>query len=97
MTRTVILPARVERDIRGIREWYESQQLGLGEAFLRRLRETLELVRLRPESAPLIYKTVRRAIVSKFPYVVFYVAESTRVVVLAVLHSSRDPATWPRR
>jgi plasmid stabilization system protein ParE len=33
---------------------------------------------------------------SKFPYLVFYIVEAKRVVVLAVLHTSRDPAVWPR-
>jgi plasmid stabilization system protein ParE len=39
---------------------------------------------------------VRRAFVTKFPYLVFYIVDATRVVVLAVLHTSRDPAVWPR-
>ncbi len=97
MTRPVIVRARAERDIRIIFEWYESQQLGLGEEFLSRLRESLEAVRVLPESAPLIYKSVRRAIVSKFPYLVFYISQPVRVVILAILHSSRNPASWPRR
>jgi plasmid stabilization system protein ParE len=43
-----------------------------------------------------VRKTVRRAFVTKFPYLVFYIVEATRVVVLAVLHTSRDPTVWPR-
>ncbi len=97
MTRAVILRARAERDIREAVEWYEARQSGIGEKFLSQLRETLEAVRGLPESTPLIYKSVRRAVVSRFPYLAFYVAEPERVVVLAVLHSSRDPAFWPRR
>lgn len=97
MTRPVILRTRAERDIQATFEWYESQQSGLGEEFLVHLREKLEALRSFPESFPVIYKNVRRAVVSKFPYAVFYVAEPARVVVLAVLHTSRDPAIWPRR
>ena len=96
MPRSIILRARAEHDIRGIFEWYESQQSRLGDEFLSQLRDVLEAVRARPESAPVIYKNVRRAVVPKFPYLVFYVAESVRVVVLAVLHSSRRPTNWPR-
>jgi plasmid stabilization system protein ParE len=32
----------------------------------------------------------------RFPYAVFFVAESARVVVLAVLHQSEDPKKWPQ-
>lgn len=37
-----------------------------------------------------------QAVVSRFPYAVFYRVESKRVVVLTVLHTSRDPSTWPQ-
>ena len=39
---------------------------------------------------------VRRAMLSDFPYAVFYRIEARRVVVLAVLHTARDPKLWPR-
>jgi len=97
MTRRFILRPRAERDIQSAFEWYESQQRGLGEEFLGSLRERLEAVRSFPESAPILYRDVRRAVVSRFPYVIFYIVQPTRVSVLAVLHQSRNPATWPRR
>jgi plasmid stabilization system protein ParE len=37
------------------------------------------------------------AVVSRFPYLIFYVARPERVAVLAVLHHARNPAVWPRR
>jgi toxin ParE1/3/4 len=97
MTRSIILRPQAERDIAAIFDWYESQQAGLGAQFLSHLREPLEAIAAHPESAPLIYKNIRRAILSKFPYLVFYIVETSQVVVLAVLHSSRNPAVYPRR
>ena len=97
MTRRFIVRARAERDIQSTFEWYESQQRGLGEEFLSAVRQRLETVRSFPESAPVLYRDVRRAVVSRFPYVIFYVAQPSRVSILAVLHQSRDPAVWPRR
>ena len=97
MTRRFILRPRAERDLQSAFEWYESQRPGLGDEFLVSLRERLETVRGFPEAFPVLYRDVRRAVVSRFPYVVFYVAQPTRVAVLAVVHQSRNPATWPRR
>lgn len=97
MTRRFILRPRAERDIQSTFEWYESKRPGLGDEFLVSLRERLETVQRSPELYPVLYRNVRRAIVSRFPYVVFYVAQPTRVAVLAVLHQSRNPAIWPRR
>jgi len=92
MTYAVILRPRAEDDIRSAFEWYESQQPALGEDFLVHIRGTLEHIGEFPDASPLFYKGVRRALVTKFPYLAFYVAEPTRVVVLAVLHTSRNPA-----
>ena len=97
MTRALIVRARAERDIQAAFDWYETQRVGLGEEFLDHVRRTLEILRRRPEAFPVLYKNVRRAVISKFPYSVFYVAEHTRTAVLAVLHTSRDPRIWPRR
>lgn len=97
MTRRFILRPRAERDIQSTFEWYESQRSGLGEEFLVSLRERLETVRSFPEAFPALYRDARRAVVSRFPYVVFYVVQPTRVAVLAIVHQSRDPAIWPRR
>ena len=97
MTRRFILRPRAECDIQSTFEWYESQRPGLGDEFLVSLRERLETVRSFPEAFPVLYRDVRRAVVSRFTYVVFYVVRPTRVAVLAVLHQSRNPEIWPRR
>ena len=97
MTHAVILRRKAEDDIRTVLRWYETQNPTLGDQFLIELRRTLEQIGQFPESSPVVRKNVRRALVQRFPYLVFYVAESTRVVILAVLHNSRDPAVWPKR
>ena len=97
MTRRFILRPRAERDIQSTFEWYESQRPGLGDEYLVSLRERLEMVRSSPEAFPILYRDVGRAVVSRFPYVVFYVVQPTRIAVLAVVHQSRNPETWPRR
>ena len=45
---------------------------------------------------PCVHGEVRRAVVSRFPYAVFYRVDPKRVVVLAVLHMARDPKLWPQ-
>lgn len=97
MTRRFILRPRAENDIQSAFEWYESQRPGLGDEFLTAIREKLEAIRSFPESGPVIYRDVRRAVVSRFPYLIFYVVRAMRVSVLAILHHARNPAVWPRR
>jgi toxin ParE1/3/4 len=97
MTRRFTIRPRAERDIQSAYDWYESREPGLGEEFLEAAQKRLEEIRDFPESCPVIYRDVRRAVLSRFPYLVFYVVQPTRVTVLSVLHHSRSPATWPRR
>jgi plasmid stabilization system protein ParE len=49
-----------------------------------------------PEMFARVHGNVRRVIVSRFPYAVFYKVEADWIVVLAVLHTARDPKSWPR-
>jgi|SRR5215467_1430576 len=97
MSRQFVIRKQAERDIQSIFRWYERQEPGLGEEFLTSLGDRLETIRDFPESFPVIYSNVRRAVVTRFPYLVFYVVRPSRVSVLAVLHQSRNPAKWPGR
>lgn len=97
MTRTVILRRRAEDDVHTALQWYETQDPRLGDGFLTQLRRTLAQIGRFPESAALQHRKVRRALVRRFPYLVFYVVEVSRVVILAILHTSRDPAVWPKK
>jgi plasmid stabilization system protein ParE len=97
VTRFVVLRPRAEDDIRTIAAWYESRQAGLGEEFLVQLGEALRHIAEFPLASTVVYRSIRRARVAKFPYLAFCVVEQSRVVVLAVLHTSRNPANWPRR
>jgi hypothetical protein len=40
---------------------------------------------------------VRRALLRKFPYGVFYFVFDDTVVVLACFHTRRDPKDWQKR
>jgi len=97
MTRRVILRERAQNDLRSAFEWYESQRRGLGEAFLAAVGERLESIAAFPNANPVIWREMRRAIVSRFPYLVFYIPKAERIDVLAVLHHARNSADWPSR
>jgi plasmid stabilization system protein ParE len=76
--------------------WYEEQREGLGEEFLAAVDHTFDSIEQLPESFARVHGEVRRAMVARFPYAVFFRIERTRVVVLTVLHTARDPRLWPQ-
>ena len=97
MTRRVVLRQRAQNDLRSAFEWYESQRPGLGESFLVAVEEQLENVAAFPDANRVVYRQIRRAVVVRFPYLIFYIAKAERVDVLAILHHARNPADWPSR
>lgn len=46
---------------------------------------------------PLVYRQIRRALIRRFPFGIFYECEERQVVVLAIMHARRDPGRWMRR
>jgi plasmid stabilization system protein ParE len=77
-------------------DWYE-QQAELGLEFLDCVADTLTRIQTMPESCEMVFEDVRRAVVQRFPYSVFYQVERQQIVVLAVFHSKRDPKIWQAR
>ncbi len=91
----MILRPEAEDDLAQAFSWYEGQVLGLGDEFLRSVDAVFALIQRHPEAYPLIYGDVRRGLLRRFPYGVFYLVDTERTVVLSVSHMREDPRTWP--
>ena len=96
MALPVVFRRKVGRDLATGFGYYEEQSQGLGEKFLSAVGSSFSAIERYPEMFARVHGEVRRALVSRFPYGIFYRVESKRVVVLAVLHTARDPKIWPR-
>ncbi len=77
--------------------WYEAEEPGLGEALLRAVADAAGRAVAEPARYPVVRGDVRRVLVDRFPYGVFYRMVRGRVVVVACYHHRRDPAGWHRR
>lgn len=95
------LRAEAAADIREAAGWYEGERPGLGREFTRAVRALLAGVEREPERFPRVVggarEDVRRALLRRFPYAVYFVAEPEGAVVLACLHVRRDPQVWQSR
>lgn len=97
MTLPIILGADAEDDFDSAFDWYERQRNGLGSQFAARVQATLNLIADRPEMFAVRAEAVRRAPVRRFPYAVYFRLEPDRIVVLAVVHTSRNQSVWKDR
>lgn len=79
-------------------EWYDEQQDDLGQEFVNELDASITRCADFPELHELVERPgVRRALLSRFPFAVFYHLEDDDLVILAVVHTARDPAFWRSR
>lgn len=77
--------------------WYEDERAGLGAEFLTELRDTFARIEHGPHRFPVVFREVRRAILRRFPFGVFFVVDAETVIVLAVPHLRRNPTAWQNR
>ena len=74
-----------------IEDWYEDQEAGLGVEFRKAVDELFGRIGDNPLAHPERYRGNRRAILRRFPYVVWYRLAEDSAVVLACVHGRRDP------
>jgi toxin ParE1/3/4 len=92
-----LIRAEAEADLAEAFLWYEHQKEGLGDNFLLCVEAALHRIERNPESFQVIHKNVRRTLVKRFPYGVFYTLTKTTLAVIAVFHAKRNPKRWRRR
>ncbi len=77
--------------------WYESQRADLGVEFILELDVAIERAAENPEIYAVQYREVRRVLLRRFPYAVYFVYEAGVLEVFAILHQHQDPSTWQSR
>lgn len=91
MNYELLLRPEAEADIGEAYRWYEAQTDGLGEEFLRAVDACFATVQRTPMAYTPVHKNVRRALLRKFPYGIFYLFEADCIIVLACFHARRNP------
>jgi plasmid stabilization system protein ParE len=85
------------RDVTSARDWYDAQRPGLGAEFVAAVATALDLIGRLPEAAPVVIKDVRRLLLARFPYALYYRLTEEVIEVRACLHTRRDPRRWRSR
>jgi len=93
----VIIRPEAESDIEDAYQWYESKRKGLGENFLLCIEEALSRASRNPAIYSVVYKEVRRVLIHRFPFGVFFIVGEASISVIAVLHARRNPKKWKGR
>jgi plasmid stabilization system protein ParE len=88
-------PARSE--LRAAVRWYNGKRSGLGREFNDEVKRATKRIAEFPEAWPHISQNARRFLLTRFPYGLIYLVEGKTILIVAVMHLSRNPITWQRR
>jgi hypothetical protein len=97
MNQPIALQLEARNDVVDAALWYERQKAGLSEEFFRDLQEILSAIEERPTSFPIVRKDIRRALLRRFPYAVYFRMEPNVILVRAIVHTSRSMREIGRR
>ena len=97
MTTDLLEPA--ETDLEQAFDYYEGIRAGLGNDFVEEFRRAVDRILAHPRAWQPLDATYRRCRLHRFPYGVIYRVEdpAKQVVIIAVMHLSRNPDAWRRR
>jgi plasmid stabilization system protein ParE len=97
MKYSVIVRPEAEADLTQAFRWYEKQSKGLGSALLLSVDAAISGIQRNPELYPKVFKSIRRALLRRFPYGVYYAVHQERISILAIFHAKRNPEQLKKR
>ncbi|HEX4588929.1 MAG TPA: type II toxin-antitoxin system RelE/ParE family toxin [Gemmataceae bacterium] len=78
-------------------QWYEQRRAGLGREFLDEVARVLADIVANPARFGFAERDIREGLLHRFPYAIYYRVRPSHIRILAVYHTSRDPAGWQGR
>ena len=86
-----------ERELNDAARYYDSEQPGLGAAFIAEVERCTAAVIDYPQASPVVLGAIRRRLCQRFPYAVLYTVAGSEVRILAVMNLMRRPGYWVGR
>lgn len=93
----IIVRSEAKLEVQEAFDYYEQKSEGLGLEFMRSLDAVMQSIRRNPLAYQKVYEETRRVLLRKFPYGVFYIAETNRIIIIACFHQKRSEIDWLRR
>ncbi len=78
-------------------EYYLGVDANLAESFISEIEHGISVIRRNPLTWRIVESDVRRYLVHRFPYGIYYTCENDFITIWAVLHLSREPGYWLHR
>ena len=78
-------------EIEDAKEYYNLQNPTLGDTFKNDVKKTIENIKNFPNLYPNITNDLKRTVLHRFPYSIFYAITDNTILILSVAHQHRKP------
>jgi plasmid stabilization system protein ParE len=93
-----VVVQRVARDeIAETFHWYRERATGSAWEFLAEVDRAMAEVEVDPECFPVVHGRLRRVLIKRFPYAVYFKVYPRSISVVGVIHGHRHPDVWLQR
>jgi plasmid stabilization system protein ParE len=92
--RKVVYLPMFDCDVLEATSWFESRANGLGAEFARAVAAELKAITRHPQAYPMVRGEVRRTIIRRFRYLIFFLERESELLVIGLVHGSRDLDRW---
>lgn len=75
-------------------EFYYEESPKVADAYFKSINLAFDYIKQNPTSFPMVHKDIRKYVVQKFPFVIYYRLLESTVQVIAIFHTSRRPEIW---
>lgn len=78
-------------------QYYQQQEIGLDNRFVASVEAAIDSLTKSPNMWPMFDPPARRRLTDVFPYAVVYLETDHYLVIVAIMHESRQPGYWRDR
>ena len=94
----VVFDSEAKAEFDAAASYYEAQRAGLGDDFVAEVEQATQRIARMPRSFPPYGPSgLRKCVLRRFPYSIFFLELTDRVWIAAVAHQRRKPGYWAHR
>jgi toxin ParE1/3/4 len=86
----VVVKPQAWFDLVGAMLWYDSKRQNLGREFFNDFEVAIERIKTNPNAFREIMPEVKRILIKRFPYKVFYTVTENTIYIIGVAHAQRS-------
>lgn len=94
---SIELSNEAEKDFEKSYAFYYENNPKVADTFFQNINRSFEKIKENPHTFPTVHKDVKKYVIKKFPFVIYYRLMNTIIRVIAIFHSSRNPEKWNER